>query len=140
MPNGRSILAAGIWGPEKDQLASIRYVSSSRPNPSPSALPRLPPFLTTLFSLPPSAFILNSPKRLRKILSAPEFVAEFGEPKPFADKKKKPKKKKKAAAGSSDDEEEEEAEDADAPSARRRRNVFGGEDVSPALPLLSSIA
>jgi len=74
-----------------------------------------------------SAFILNSPKRLRKILSNPEFVAEFGEPKPFADTKKKPKKKK---AADSSDEDEEEAEDNDAPSARRRRSVFGGEDVS----------
>ncbi|KAL7410252.1 hypothetical protein BDY24DRAFT_444228 [Mrakia frigida] len=102
MPNGRSILAAGVWGPDKDQLASIR------------------------------AFILNSPKRLRKILSAPEFVAEFGEPKPFADAKKKPKKKKKAADSS--DEDEEEAEDHDAPSARRRRSVFGGEDALKVAP------
>lgn len=57
-PGDESIIAAGAWCPGKDELSTIRN------------------------------HILHSPDRLREILSNPEFVANFGEPRPHPDGKR----------------------------------------------------
>ncbi|KZT63515.1 hypothetical protein DAEQUDRAFT_815601 [Daedalea quercina L-15889] len=53
-PGGESLIAAGAWQPGKNELATIR------------------------------SNILRSPRRLREIISAPDFVRYFGEPTPDA--------------------------------------------------------
>jgi uncharacterized protein (DUF2461 family) len=55
-PGGESLLAAGSWCPGKDELATIR------------------------------SHILRNPSRLRRIISAPHFVENFGPAKPLAEK------------------------------------------------------
>jgi hypothetical protein len=55
-PGGESVLTAGTWCPDKNELATIR----SR--------------------------IKRNPSRLRRILSAPRFVKKFGPPKPLSKK------------------------------------------------------
>ncbi|KAL1757366.1 hypothetical protein FB107DRAFT_209391 [Schizophyllum commune] len=54
-PGNQSIIAAGAWCPGKNELSTIR------------------------------ANIKRNPRRLREIISAPEFVEHFGEPKPQAE-------------------------------------------------------
>ncbi|EIN14629.1 hypothetical protein PUNSTDRAFT_96615 [Punctularia strigosozonata HHB-11173 SS5] len=51
-PGGETLIAAGTWCPGKNELATIR------------------------------SHIQRSPKRLRRVISDPEFVQYFGEPKP----------------------------------------------------------
>ena len=55
-PGGESLLTAGSWCPGKDELTTIR------------------------------AHILRNPSRLRRIISAPRFVKNFGPPKPLSKK------------------------------------------------------
>jgi uncharacterized protein (DUF2461 family) len=55
-PGGESLLAAGSWCPGKNEIATIR------------------------------TRILRNPSRLRRIISAPRFVENFGPPKPHAKK------------------------------------------------------
>ena len=50
-PNGNSLLAAGVWQPQKDELATIRHN------------------------------VLRDPATLRDAISRPEFVELFGPPK-----------------------------------------------------------
>ncbi|KAI0284629.1 hypothetical protein BGY98DRAFT_910547 [Russula aff. rugulosa BPL654] len=55
-PGGESLLAAGSWCPGKNEIATIR------------------------------SHILRNPSRLRRIISAPRFVENFGPPKPHSKK------------------------------------------------------
>ncbi|KAI6021395.1 hypothetical protein BKA83DRAFT_4281341 [Pisolithus microcarpus] len=58
-PGDESMIAAGAWCPGRDELSSIRN------------------------------HILHSPDRLREILSDPEFVTNFGEPRPHPEGKRR---------------------------------------------------
>jgi hypothetical protein len=81
-----------------------------------------------------STSILRSSKPLRKVLAKPEFMAEFGEPKPFPAEKKKPKKKMKKGENSNDDDDERDDDESQSTERRRRRSVFGGEDALKVAP------
>ncbi|EUC61462.1 nudix hydrolase, partial [Rhizoctonia solani AG-3 Rhs1AP] len=62
-PGGGSLVAAGAWGPGKNELQTIRNVIQR-----------------------------NHGRRLRRIIAEPSFVKYFGEPKPLATKGKEPKR------------------------------------------------
>ncbi|CAE6448584.1 unnamed protein product [Rhizoctonia solani] len=62
-PGGGSLVAAGAWGPGKNELQTIRNVIQR-----------------------------NHGRRLRRIIAEPSFVKYFGEPKPLATKGKQPKR------------------------------------------------
>ncbi|CED84912.1 Conserved hypothetical protein CHP02453 [Phaffia rhodozyma] len=104
-PGDQSILAVGVWEPGKEELALIRQSMA------------------------------DAPKTFRRIISAPEFVAEFGEPSPLpAVLKPKPKAKSKgkkkgteAVSSSEDENKGGKRQKIEVPLPSRRRNVFGGD-------------
>jgi hypothetical protein len=77
------------------------------------------------------ASFARHPKRFRRIINHPAFVAEFGEGSALPPAPKKPPKKRRKKGDSSDDSEAERPK----PAAKkevdlsRRRNVFGRQDV-----------
>lgn len=100
MPGDRSLAAFGLWDPQKDELANIR------------------------------ASFARHPKRFRRIINNPAFVAEFGEGSPIPPAPRKPPKKRRKKGDSDDGSEAERPKPAKKEvDLSRRRNVFGRQDV-----------
>jgi len=69
-PGNESIIAGGSWCPGRSELANIRYLSLSLD------------LSNRTFSLLYRANIQRNPRRLRRVISAPNFVKYFGKPEP----------------------------------------------------------
>lgn len=76
-PNGGSLIAAGVWGPGKNELATIRSVAASEERDLICV-----PCLQDLPLILSRSHILRDPSRLREVIGAKEFVDVFGPAKP----------------------------------------------------------
>lgn len=83
-PGDESVIAAGAWCPGKNELSSIRFALLFWLN-------------SCYILLLDRNHILHSSDRLREIISHPDFVANFGEPRPH------PKGKRQSVFGHEDE-------------------------------------